>query len=69
YPSRYQVDSGLSPVRNVRRQAHNKKETPKQFILMSLHSRSTIAALILLLQKSCFQLNTGTKTICNLWIT
>ncbi|WP_430733375.1 hypothetical protein, partial [Enterocloster clostridioformis] len=25
YPSRYQVDSGLSPVRNVRRQAHNKK--------------------------------------------
>ena len=46
-----------------------KKETPKQFILMSLHSRSTIAALILLLQKSCFQLNTGTKTICNLWIT
>lgn len=23
YPSRYQVDSGLSPVRNVRRQAHN----------------------------------------------
>ena len=69
YPSRYQVDSGLSPVRNVRRQAHNKKETPKQFILVSLHSRSTIAALILLLQKSCFQLNTGTKTICNLWIT
>ena len=26
YPSRYQVDSGLSPVRNVRRQAHNKKK-------------------------------------------
>jgi hypothetical protein len=26
YPSRYQVDSGLSPVRNVRRQAHNAKK-------------------------------------------
>lgn len=25
YPSRYQVDSGLSPVRNVRRQAHTQK--------------------------------------------
>ena len=25
YPSRYQVDSGLSPVRNVRRQAHEKE--------------------------------------------
>ena len=25
YPSRYQVDSGLSPVRNVRRQAHLQK--------------------------------------------
>lgn len=25
YPSRYQVDSGLSPVRNVRRQAHNNR--------------------------------------------
>ncbi|MDB2129867.1 hypothetical protein, partial [Enterocloster clostridioformis] len=28
-PSRYQVDSGLSPVRNVRRQAHNKKRDTK----------------------------------------
>lgn len=59
---------GLSPIRKRPCWA-NKKETPKQFLLMSLHSRSTIAALILLLQKSCFQLNTGTKTICNLWIT
>ena len=25
YPSRYRADSGLSPVRNVRRQAHHKK--------------------------------------------
>ncbi|WP_347003250.1 hypothetical protein, partial [Enterocloster clostridioformis] len=55
------------PLENAH--AGQTKETPKQFILMSLHSRSTIAALILLLQKSCFQLNTGTKTICNLWIT
>lgn len=69
YPSHHRADSGLAPVRNVRRRAHTKKETPKQFLLMSLHSRSTIAALILLLQKSCFQLNTGTKNICNLWIT
>ena len=26
YPSHYRADSGLSPVRNVRRQAHKKKE-------------------------------------------
>ena len=32
YPSRYQVDSGLSPVRNVRRQAHNKSSRRKAII-------------------------------------
>lgn len=37
YPSRYQVDSGLSPVRNVRRQAHNREEGRKLFPSFCLH--------------------------------
>jgi hypothetical protein len=28
YPSRYRADSGLSPVRNVRRRAHKRKPAP-----------------------------------------
>lgn len=33
-PSRYRADSGLTPVRNVRRQAHSKKEPPYATLLL-----------------------------------
>ncbi len=34
YPSYYQADSGLAPVRNVRRLAHNAKNTTSDYLIL-----------------------------------
>ena len=44
YPSHYRADSGLSPVRCVRRQAHNKMRT-------GIHADSVSAGFLFLLEK------------------
>ncbi len=45
YPSRYRADSGLSPVRNMRRQAHHKKST--DIIWYDVRTLFTFAAVLL----------------------
>ncbi|WP_278495093.1 hypothetical protein, partial [Eubacterium ramulus] len=44
YPSHYQADSGLAPVRNVRRRAHTKIKF--QTYYLKLYYKSSIIALL-----------------------